>query len=408
MLVGPNGQKVRADERRRWPHGPRQRDVTIDDEATEGFPTGSQITGTHYKPTDDTDVADSFPAPAPPVGGAGSQMSAFDGFNPNGTWQLFVLDDAAGDRRLHLRLDPGPDDDRRDTALPLDGAGLRGPAPSLTSTSPCTVLHHSFSDDLDMMLVGPDGQRALIMSDAGGDADVTSLELVIDDESDRAMPDQNAFTTGSYRPGNFDAGDDPFPGPAPSSAGIGTSLSVFDGTDPNGAWQLFVVDDASVDDGHLEGGWTLHITTTDPAPTTTPAPGTGTGTPAPDRHGTRHRHHPPAGRQPQPEDRRHQCQARRHRQGSAVREGPNGNRHRLHRPTHPQGQHQGRRRRGPLRPDDAHRQHRPGCAAQGRHDLPRRADDRHHRPGRQRPGPEAGQDRHAEGGVDVHDPVTTG
>ena len=81
------------------------------------------------------------------------------------------------------------------------------------------------------MLVGPAGQRAMIMSDAGDDGDVANLELVVDDESDRALPDDVEFTDGSYRPGDFEA-DDPFPAPAPSIAGIGHSLSVFDGGQP--------------------------------------------------------------------------------------------------------------------------------------------------------------------------------
>jgi hypothetical protein len=48
---------------------------------------------------------------------------------------------------------------------------------------------------------------------------------------------------------------------------------VFDGTDPNGVWQLYAVDDMIGHPGMLTGGWSLRVTTTAPAPpATTPPP----------------------------------------------------------------------------------------------------------------------------------------
>jgi hypothetical protein len=51
------------------------------------------------------------------------------------------------------------------------------------------------------------------------------------------------------------------PAPAPPH---GTTLSVFNGVNPNGAWRLFVVDDAGADVGSIAGGWSLNIVTADP------------------------------------------------------------------------------------------------------------------------------------------------
>jgi len=43
-----------------------------------------------------------------------------------------------------------------------------------------TGLTHTFPDDLDIIQEGPQGQRAMLMSDAGGGADVSGINLTFD------------------------------------------------------------------------------------------------------------------------------------------------------------------------------------------------------------------------------------
>ncbi len=69
--------------------------LRLDDEAATSLPDEAQLTGGKFRPTN-AGTADTFPAPAPTPSGA-SQLSGFDGLNPNGTWSLWVVDDAGGD-----------------------------------------------------------------------------------------------------------------------------------------------------------------------------------------------------------------------------------------------------------------------------------------------------------------------
>ena len=73
-------------------------DLTFDDEAAGSLPASGAITGGTFKPTDDDlddGGADPFPAPAP-AGPWGAALSGLDGTSPNGTWSLYVVDDADG------------------------------------------------------------------------------------------------------------------------------------------------------------------------------------------------------------------------------------------------------------------------------------------------------------------------
>jgi hypothetical protein len=82
-----------------------------------------------------------------------------------------------------------------------------------------------------------------------------------------------AMTSGSYRPTDLDVDlhPDVFPAPAPDASAAGTHLSAFDGTDPNGVWRLYAVDDVMGQSGVLSRGWTLRLTITAPPATTPPS-----------------------------------------------------------------------------------------------------------------------------------------
>ena len=134
-------------------------------------------------------------------------------------------------------------------------AGLTGTVRNVRVT--LVNVGHSFPDDLDILLVGPGGQNAILMSDAGGGDNIASTNITFDDNAASNLPDGSIIDEGTYRPSNFSGGDsDNFPGPAPAPSG-GSALSVFNGINPNGTWSRYVVDDASQEDGAISTGWFL-------------------------------------------------------------------------------------------------------------------------------------------------------
>ncbi len=153
----------------------------------------------------------------------------------------------------------------------INVAGLAGTVTRVTVT--LNGLSHTFPDDLDILLVGPGGS-VILMSDAGGALDVTNVNLTFDDTG-AMLPDSTQIVSGTFQPTNFVAGDT-FPAPAPVGP-YGALLSVFNGSNPNGAYSLYVFDDLGGDLGSISGGWTLRITTTN-CGTPTPSP-TPTATP---------------------------------------------------------------------------------------------------------------------------------
>jgi subtilisin-like proprotein convertase family protein len=119
---------------------------------------------------------------------------------------------------------------------------------------------HKRPDDLDVLLVGPAGQKMILASDAGGSEDATNFTLTFDDAATASIPDNSKLRTATYRPVNYGSAD-AFSSPAPSGP-YATTLSTFNGTNPNGSWRLFIMDDAGGDTGSLAGGWSVTITTT--------------------------------------------------------------------------------------------------------------------------------------------------
>lgn len=141
----------------------------------------------------------------------------------------------------------------------INVAGVVGMVSKVTVT--LKNMNHTFPDDIDVLLVGPGGQRLLLMSDAGGSADLVNNTYTFDDAAAATLADGALNASGTYKPSNFGTGD-LFPAPAPVGPYTDPQLlSVFNGQNPNGTWSLYVVDDLGGDIGNINLGWELNITT---------------------------------------------------------------------------------------------------------------------------------------------------
>ena len=123
-------------------------------------------------------------------------------------------------------------------------------------------LSHSYPADIDILLMGPRGQTAMLLSDVGGGVLVTNLNLTFFEGASTLIAN-STLESGIFSTLNSGAGDI-LPLPAPAGP-YGADLTVFTGQDPNGPWQLFVVDDTSSDSGVIANGWELVLEQGTPA-----------------------------------------------------------------------------------------------------------------------------------------------
>lgn len=266
---------------------------TFADDAAGTFPTNFEAPSGSYKPLSGDTVADVFPAPAPagPYGqpNAATFASVFNGASPNGVWSLYAVDDSANGVgslnsgwSLSITTDGSPAtnfsnsdyiglNDLLATSSPYGSSIIVSGQNGVISNLKVTIngFSHPAPSDVDILLVGPNGTSAIIMSDVGG-ATSGSVNLTFDDNAP-SIGNVFTITSGTYGPANNfnESLSDTFPSPAPFRPYGQPSLGNFNGTSPNGEWRLFVVDDQNGNSGTISGGWSLDLTTT-PTPPATP------------------------------------------------------------------------------------------------------------------------------------------
>jgi len=212
-----------------------------------------------------------------------------------------------GTVRATLRLQDGPNDldpvtflfalprvytfaNTNPIVIPDSGAATPYPSTLIVSGVTGTVgkvtvtlsnLTHTFVEDVDVLLVGPTGHKAVILSDAGNPNGVVNATLTLDAAA--PLPDNGQILSGAYAPADYEPGD-LFNPPAPAGP-YESSLSVFAGKNPNGLWALYVMDDTAGDAGSVAGGWSLSVYTITPVNQLADVALSGVASPAPAKVG---------------------------------------------------------------------------------------------------------------------------
>lgn len=147
--------------------------------------------------------------------------------------------------------------------ITVSGVGTQLTAISVTLIG----FSHTYPADVDVLLVGPNGQNVLLMSDVGTFFPVSNLTFTFTNTAGGSMPSGAQLSSGTFAPTNFDptANVDGFPAPAPLVGPYGSSFAPFIGTNPNGTWSLYIVDDVAGNTGQFSGGWSITVTTPNPA-----------------------------------------------------------------------------------------------------------------------------------------------
>lgn len=120
---------------------------------------------------------------------------------------------------------------------------------------------HTWPRDVRILLVGPQGQRVVLLSDAGGDQAVGNVTLTFQEGMPK-LPQDDLILPGIYAPSSYDPAVF-FPAPAPAEPAEGP-LSVFKGTNPNGTWSLYGVDNEEGEEGVIARGWSLTLALNQP------------------------------------------------------------------------------------------------------------------------------------------------
>lgn len=157
-------------------------------------------------------------------------------------------------------------------ATPYPSANIVTGLSGQVVTKATVTLHsfsHTFPSDVSVLLVNPTGQSAILMSETGGQDkySVTNLTLTLDNDATNYLPVYTSLMSGVFKPtdGYLFLGYPQLPYDFPSPAPPGNSnsppdLSVFDGTDPSGTWNLYALCDAAGNDlGAISGGWSLNL-----------------------------------------------------------------------------------------------------------------------------------------------------
>jgi len=172
-------------------------------------------------------------------------------------------------------------------AIPTQGVAASYPLQIVVSNMSGTITNlavtlsqfsHTYPGDVDMLLVAPDNQTAVVFCSRAGDGagfsvGATNITTTLTDSAIFALPYPYPFISTPFRPANYSTNQVgipaifPSPAPAPSFyTNRPVAMSSFNGISPNGTWSLYVygyTNYLNTNSGSI-GAWSLMITTVSP------------------------------------------------------------------------------------------------------------------------------------------------
>lgn len=131
-------------------------------------------------------------------------------------------------------------------------------------------ITHTFSGDLDFLLIDNDNEAFAFLTDTGSGSDFSADNITIADSGTTILPTTANLPSGTFLPSSFESAET-------SANWAGAPIvnvqhappvdeesfnEVFGGdSSNNGVWQLWLKDDAGGDTGTIAGGWTLELIT---------------------------------------------------------------------------------------------------------------------------------------------------
>lgn len=152
--------------------------------------------------------------------------------------------------------------DRRPSApygSPITVSGITGQIENITIS--LSGFNHTYPNDMAAVIVSPQNTAVLLFSGPGFNVPAVNLNFTFDDNAAATLPAEGALASGIYRPG-LEQYDDTFPAPGPGGkvndgdpAPWSYSFAPLFNQNPNGDWNIYLVDTQIGDRGNITGGW---------------------------------------------------------------------------------------------------------------------------------------------------------
>jgi uncharacterized delta-60 repeat protein/uncharacterized repeat protein (TIGR01451 family) len=170
---------------------------------------------------------------------------------------LIVINDKTNSSPAGMAASPYP------SIINVSGVG----GSLIKATVTFTKLTHTWPADIDALLESPIQQNVLLMANEGAGFAVNGVTLTFD-ANGPALPQTGQIVSGTYKPtASFPVATFPVPAPSAPSPSYSTNLPDFNGSNPNGGWSLFVMDDQAINAGAISNGWSLNLITASPVGT---------------------------------------------------------------------------------------------------------------------------------------------